>query len=339
MFMIHCSWAVRLATSFRVSRHGEARRDFHLLTHSPTHLLHMIVAITGSTGLVGAALVEALEAEGHVVRRLVRREVRDPQHEIRWDPDAGQIDVAALEGVDAVVHLAGESLAGHRWTADFKQKILASRVRGTRLLCDALARLATKPAVLVSASAVGYYGDRGDEVVDESSLPGKGFLADVCQQWEAATQPARAAGVRVVNLRLGVVLSPKGGALAQMLTPFKLGVGGVIGSGRQVLSWISLDDLVSTIRFSLKTAALAGPVNAVAPQPVTNRDFTKTLGKVLGRPTIFPMPAFAARLAFGEMADEMLLGGVRVEPRALRGAGFEFEYPELEAALRHLLGK
>jgi uncharacterized protein (TIGR01777 family) len=297
----------------------------------------MIIAITGSTGLVGTALVDALEAEGHVVRRLVRREARDPRHEIRWDPDAGQIDAAGLEGVDAVVHLAGENLAAHRWTAAFKQKISQSRVRGTRLLCDALARLATKPAVLVSASAVGYYGDRGEELLDESSTPGKGFLADVCQQWEAATQPARAAGVRVVNLRLGVVLSPQGGALTQMLTPFKLGVGGVIGSGRQYLSWIALDDLVSAIRFALKTAALTGPVNAVAPQPVTNREFTKTLGKVLGRPTVIPMPAFAARLAFGEMADEMLLGGARVEPRALRGAGFEFQHSDLEAALRHLL--
>jgi uncharacterized protein (TIGR01777 family) len=297
----------------------------------------MIVAVTGSTGLIGTALVDALEAEGHVVHRLVRRPVCDEQHELHWDPAAGQIDAAALEGVDAAVHLAGESLAAHRWTEAFKHRIRDSRVRGTRLLCDALAGLAAKPGVLVSASAVGYYGDRGDEIVDESSAPGRGFLADVCQQWEAATQPARDAGIRVVNLRLGVVLSPRGGALAQMLTPFNLGAGGVIGSGRQYLSWVALDDVVSAIRFALRTATLAGPVNAASPQAVTNREFTKTLGRVLGRPTLFPMPAFAARLAFGEMADEMLLGGARVEPRALMSAGFAFQFPELESALRHLL--
>jgi uncharacterized protein (TIGR01777 family) len=193
--------------------------------------------------------------------------------------------------------------------------------------------------VFCSASAVGYYGDRGEEIVDESSPPGTGFLAEVCKAWEAATQPARDAGIRVVNLRLGVVLSPQGGALAKMLTPFKLGVGGVIGSGRQFMSWITLDDLVRAIQFSLSDSALAGPTNAVTPQPVTNQKFTKTLGGVLGRPTIFPMPAFAARLAFGEMADEMLLGGARVMPRALESAGFQWRYPDLESALRHLLGR
>jgi uncharacterized protein (TIGR01777 family) len=297
----------------------------------------MIVTVTGSSGLVGTALVEALEADGHFVRRLVRRPPRDPQREFVWNPKNGQIDVAALDGAHGVVHLAGESLAGHRWTESFKQEIRDSRVRGTQVLCDALAGLATKPAVLVSTSAVGYYGDRGDEVVDESSPPGNGFLADVCREWEAATKSAGDAGIRVVNQRLGVVLSLNGGALAQMLTPFKLGVGGVIGSGHQFWSWISLDDLISAIKFLLKTAALSGPVNVVAPQAVTNREFTKTLGKVLGRPAILPMPAFAARLAFGEMANEMLLGGVRVEPRALTVAGFEFQWPQLEPALKHLI--
>lgn len=299
----------------------------------------MIIAVTGSTGLVGTALVGALEAEGHVVQRVVRRPVRDDQHEIQWDPAAGQIDSAAFSGVDAVVHLAGEGLAAHRWTVSFKEEIRDSRVRGTRLLCEALGGLANKPGVLVSASAVGYYGDRGEEVVDESSAPGKGFLADVCQQWEAATQPARDAGIRVVNLRLGVVLSPQGGALAQMLTPFKLGLGGVIGSGRQFLSWIAIDDLVSAIQFMLGIESLVGPVNATAPNPVTNREFTKTLGRVLNRPTVFPMPAFAARLAFGEMADEMLLSGVRAAPCVLTEAGFAFEFPELETALQQLIAK
>ena len=196
-----------------------------------------------------------------------------------------------------------------------------------------------KPSVLVSASATGFYGNRGDEIVDESSPSGSGFLAEVCREWEAATKPARDAGIRVVNLRIGPVLSPKGGALAKMLPPFKAGVGGVVGSGKQYLSWIALDDVVAAIVFALKAEQLAGPVNAVTPGAVTNYEFTKTLGHVLGRPTIFPMPAFAARLAFGEMADEMLLGGVRVEPRALTAAGFKFAYPQLEPALRHLLAK
>jgi uncharacterized protein (TIGR01777 family) len=297
----------------------------------------MIIAITGSTGLVGTALLSALEAEGHLVRRLVRRNVRDSDREIHWDPDAGQIDAEELNGVDAAVHLAGESVAGGRWTVDLKRRILDSRVQGTRLLCEALAGLDMKPTVLVSASATGFYGNRGDEVVDESSAPGSGFLADVCRQWEAATAPARDAGIRVVNLRIGPALSPKGGALAKMLTPFRLGLGGVIGSGRQWCSWIALDDLVSAIKFVLASEQLAGPVNAVAPGAVTNREFTMTLGRMLGRPTIFPMPAFAARLAFGEMADEMLLGGVRVEPQALTATGFRFAYPQLEPALRHLL--
>lgn len=297
----------------------------------------MIIAITGASGLIGTALTELLEAEGHVVQRLVRRPVRDRQREIHWDPVAGQIDSAALAGVDGVVNLAGENLAARRWTESFKQEILDSRVRGTQLLCDALAGLEARPRVLVSASATGYYGDRGEEIVDEASAPGVGFLADVCQQWEAATQRARDAGIRVVNMRFGVVLSPRGGALGQMLTPFKLGIGGVIGSGRQYLSWITLDDVISAIWFALKTETLAGPVNAITPDPVTNREFTKTLGSVLGRPTVLPLPAIAARAAFGEMANEMLLSGVRAQPRALLGAGFDFKFPELRPALEHLL--
>lgn len=297
----------------------------------------MIIAVTGSSGLVGTALVDALEAEGQLVRRVVRRPIRDGEHEIRWDPAGGTIDATAFNDVDAVVHLAGENLAAHRWNESLKAKIRDSRVEGTRLLCDTLASLAVKPAVLVSASAVGFYGDRRDESVDESSPPGRGFLADVCRDWEAATVAARDADIRVVNLRIGVVLSPKGGALAQMLTPFRLGLGGAIGSGRQYLSWIALDDLIRAIQFALHAAALRGPVNAVAPEPVTNREFTKTLGRVLGRPTIFAMPAAAARLAFGEMADEMLLGGARVEPRALSTADFSFEHPQLDSALRHVL--
>jgi uncharacterized protein (TIGR01777 family) len=297
----------------------------------------MIIAITGSSGLVGSALVHALEADGHLIRPVVRRAPRAGANEIRWDPDRGMIDAAEFASVDAVVHLAGENIAAHRWTESFKQKILTSRIRGTKLLCDTLAGLASKPTVLISASAIGYYGNRGDELLDESATSGGGFLAEVCQQWEAATVPARDADIRVVNLRIGFVLSKNGGGLAKMLTPFRLGLGGVIGSGNQYMSWIALDDLVRVIQFTLSAAAIAGPVNAVAPTPVTNREFTKTLGRVLRRPTIFPMPAFATKLAFGEMADDMLLGGARVEPRALTNARFEFHYPQLDSALRHVV--
>src|SRR3954451_21240089 len=297
----------------------------------------MIIAITGSSGLVGRALVHALEADGHLIRPVVRRAPRAGANEIRWDPDRGMIDAAEFASVDAVVHLAGENIAAHRWTESFKQKILTSRIRGTKLLCDTLAGLASKPTVLISASAIGYYGNRGDELLDESATNGRGFLAEVCQQWETATVPARDADIRVVNLRIGFVLSKQGGGLAKMLTPFRLGLGGVIGSGNQYMSWIALDDLIRVIQFTLSAAALAGPVNAVAPAPVTNREFTKTLGRILHRPTVFPMPAFAAKLAFGEMAKDMLLGGVRVEPGALKNARFEFLYPQLDAALRHIL--
>jgi hypothetical protein len=297
----------------------------------------MIIAVTGSTGMVGTAVVAALEARGDLVRRLVRQAVTDGDHEIRWDPERGEIDAAELNGVDAVVHLAGENIAGARWTADFKRRILESRTKGTRLLAETLAGLEMKPSVLVSASATGIYGNRHDEEVDELAPSGNGFLAEVCREWEAAVEPAHDADIRVVKLRIGPVLSTKGGALAKMLPPFKMGVGGVIASGRQYFSWITLDDLVSAILFALDNESLKGPVNAVTPHPVTNREFTKTLGRVLGRPTIFPMPAFAARLAFGEMADEMLIGGVKVSPHELIQAGFPFAYPELEPALRHLL--
>jgi len=241
------------------------------------------------------------------------------------------------EEPDAVVHLAGENIAAGRWTERQKARIRDSRVKGTRLLCDLLARYSPPPKALVCASAVGYYGDRGDEILKEESASGSDFLSDVCGEWEAATQTAVERGIRVVNLRIGVVLSPLGGALAKMLTPFKLGAGGVIGSGRQYMSWIALDDAVRAFHFALTNQSLHGPVNAVAPNAVTNRDFTRTLGRVLSRPTVFPMPAFAARLAFGEMADALLLASTRVQPARLLAGGFTFRYPDLEGALRHLL--
>lgn len=295
------------------------------------------VLVTGSTGLVGTALIVALESAGQRVVRAVRREVRDPASELRWDPASGTIDRDRLADIDAVVHLAGANIAGRRWTAAYKREIRDSRVLGTRLLSEALADLPQRPRVFACASAIGYYGDRGPAVLDESSAPGEGFLPEVCLVWEEACQPARAAGIRTVNMRIGVVLSPLGGALAKMLTPFKLGVGGIVGSGEQHLSWITLDDLVSAIQHVLGETSLSGAVNLVAPHPATNREFTKTLGRVLHRPTLCPMPAFVARLAFGEMADELLLSSTRVEPHRLQESGFQFRYPQLQPALEHLL--
>jgi uncharacterized protein (TIGR01777 family) len=303
----------------------------------PPTLADQRIVVTGSTGLVGTQLVAELARAGVQVVRAVRRPVSDPHGEVFWDPDAGKIDAAALDGADAVVHLAGENIAGGRWTEKFKQRIRDSRVQGTRLLSEAIAGLTNKPRTFVCASAIGYYGDRGDEVLTESSPPGDDFLADVCREWEAACQPARGAGVRVVNTRIGVVLSPHGGALKKMLTPFKLGVGGRLGNGRQYMSWVALDDVVESIGFILATPEVAGPVNLTAPNPATNLDFTKTLGRVLSRPTVFPLPAFAARLHFGEAADALLLSSTRVLPQALTAAGYQFRYPELEPALRHLL--
>ncbi|HYY41835.1 MAG TPA: TIGR01777 family oxidoreductase, partial [Pyrinomonadaceae bacterium] len=242
-------------------------------------------------------------------------------------------------GHDAAVHLAGEPIAAGRWTDAKKQRIRESRTLSTRLLAETLARLQTQPRVLVCASAIGYYGDRGAEVLTEASAPGQDFLSDVCREWEAAAEPARAAGLRTVHLRFGVVLSKEGGALAQMLTPFQLGIGGQIGNGRHYMSWLALDDAVGMIEYALADEKLAGAVNAVAPQPVTNSEFAKTLGRVLGRPTLLPMPAFALRLALGEMAKALLLSSARVEPARLQAAGYQFKYPQLEGALRHVLHK
>jgi uncharacterized protein (TIGR01777 family) len=238
-----------------------------------------------------------------------------------------------------VVHLAGENIATGRWTAQKKARILESRVQGTRLLCEAIMQLVKPPKVFVSASAVGYYGDRGTQLLREESAPGKGFLAEVCRAWEAAAAPVAQRGLRLVYLRLGVVLSPAGGALAKMLVPFRLGAGGVVGTGKQYMPWVALDDVVGAIHHVLTTETLQGPVNVVAPELMTNETFTKTLGRVLGRPTVLPMPAFAVRLAFGEMADPLLLASARVEPARLMASGYTFRYPELESALRSLLGK
>ena len=297
----------------------------------------MHIAISGSRGLVGSELVPFLTTGGHQVTHITRTQ-SDP-NDVVWNPQQGQLDPADLEGIDAAVHLAGENIAGRRWNTQQKQRILDSRVNGTRLLCEKLAALQTPPQVLISASAIGLYGDRGSEIMSETSESGEGFLPDVAEQWEAATQPAKDAGIRVVHLRFGVILSPRGGALAKMLTPFRLGGGGVVGNGKQYWSWISLDDAVSAILHALMTDSLKGPVNVVAPEPVTNLEFTKTLGRVLVRPTIIPMPGFLARLVLGEMANDLLLSSLRVAPQRLLETGFTFQHAELETALRHLLGR
>jgi hypothetical protein len=291
----------------------------------------MKVLVTGSSGLIGSALVAQLKD----CVKLVRREPSHP-NETRWDPERAIIDEAALEGLDAVVHLAGENIAG-RWDQEKKAKIRDSRIKGTALLSNALARLSQKPKVFVCASAVGYYGDRGDQILTEASPPGSGFLPEVCRLWEAATEPAAESGIRVVNLRIGIVLSSRGGALARMLTPFKLGLGGPIGSGQQYMSWIDLEDLIRIITHALKAESLCGPVNAVAPNPVTNAEFARALGRALSRPALLPLPAFAARLAFGQMADELLLASARVKPEKLLSSGFQFNYPDIDSSLRHIL--
>ena len=288
----------------------------------------MKIAITGSTGLVGSALVPLLTNSGHDVVRLARP--------ADWDPSADTVQSSAIHGAEAIVHLAGENIAAGRWTTVRKTLIRDSRVKGTKLIADAITKMERPPQVLVSASAIGYYGDRGAEILREDSAPGQGFLPDVCRQWEAATDAATRKGIRVVHLRTGIVLSAKGGALAQMLLPFKLGVGGKVGSGKQYWSWISLDDLCSAILHCIQAGGLHGPVNVVSPSPVTNREFTKELGRALHRPTIFQVPAIAARLAFGEMADALLLASARVEPAKLLATRFMFGHRDLGAAFRDL---
>lgn len=291
------------------------------------------VAVTGSSGLIGRALVDRLSSAGCQALRLVRDRTASSPEAIYWNPQRGEIDTERLEGVQAVVHLAGESIASGRWTGDKKARIRNSRVDGTSLLARTLAGLKTKPDVFVSASAIGYYGSRTGGPYDETAPLGEGFLAEVCAEWEAAADPARAAGIRVVHPRIGVVLAREGGALAKMKTPFSLGLGGRIGDGRQFMSWIMLDDVVSALIYVLSEVELTGPVNLVAPEAATNEEFTKALGAALGRPTVLPLPAFALRLSMGEMAEELLLGGVQVAPKVLQESGFVWSEPELAGAL------
>jgi uncharacterized protein len=289
----------------------------------------MRIAITGSTGLIGSALAPLLVQAGHEVVRL-----RRPGD---WDPENRKVDLAAFRNIDGLVHLAGENISGGRWTAERKRRIRESRISGTKLIAETVSKLDPPPGVLISASAIGYYGDRGDEVLQETSNAGTGFLADVCQQWEASTAAATRAGIRVVHLRQGIVLSRKGGALARMLLPFQLGIGGKIGSGRQYWSWISLEDVCGVVEHCIQATGLHGPVNVVSPAAVTSLEFTRSLCRALSRPTIFPLPSFAARLALGEMADALLLASARVEPTKLLASRFVFRHRDLGPTLQFLL--
>jgi uncharacterized protein (TIGR01777 family) len=297
----------------------------------------MKILVSGSHGLVGKALIQSLTTDGHEVLRLVRRARAFGAPEVEWHPNQGQIDAQHLEGLDAVVHLAGESIASGRWTDSKKLAIRESRVKGTSLLSEVLAQRSRPPSVFLCASAIGYYGDRGDELLTEQSAPGEDFLSSVCVEWENATKPAIEKGIRTIHTRFGVILDAGGGALAQMLTPFRMGIGGRVGTGKQWMSWIALGDVVNGLKFLIADKTVQGAVNFVAPNPVTNAEFTKTLGRVLSRPTIFPIPAFGARLAFGELADALLLSSQKVEPSVLADNGFLFSWPTLEPALRHIL--
>jgi len=294
------------------------------------------VLVTGASGLIGRALVSSLKTRGVEVTCLVRGTPTGPD-QICWDPGRS-LTPESISGFDAVVHLAGESVAS-RWTNDKRAKIRDSRVTGTRTLAHALAKASKRPRVLVTSSAIGYYGDRGDEVLNEKSAPGNGFLADVCREWEAASQPATDAGIRTVQIRTGIVLSAEGGALKKMLPPFRMGVGGRLGSGRQWMSWIHIHDMVGAIHHAMKTDLLQGPVNLVAPKPVTNAEFTETLASVLKRPAIFPVPAFAIKTLFGQMGEEVLLASQRVEPARLVTSGYPFQCSELRKALEDVLKK
>jgi uncharacterized protein (TIGR01777 family) len=331
-------WAVRsMIERMFAYRHEVTRAD--LARHAEVAERGSLrVAITGATGMVGDALAAFLTTGGHQVLRLVRGAPKAPD-EVRWDPSGGAWDASPLEGCDAIIHLAGENIAARRWTATHKARVLASRVEGTRSLVAAIGRLTRKPRVLLSASAIGYYGAYRPEAVREDAAPGDDFMAEVCREWEAEAEKAVSLGLRVAEMRIGVVLSPAGGALAKMLPAFQFGAGGPVGNGRQKMSWVSLDDVLYAIHFLLMNEEASGAFNLTAPNPSDSATFAKTLGRVLHRPSFLPLPAFAVRAAFGEMGEALLLGSIDARPERLEALGFRFEHPDLESALRHVLGR
>jgi len=296
----------------------------------------MKIIVTGASGLVGTALVPYLRKQGHEVARLVRTR-EEASDEIYWDPHAGELNPDDLNEFDAIIHLAGANVAEGRWTEKRKREILESRVNGLRTLNEALRLCSEGPKTLVSASATGYYGNRGDDVLDETNESGTGFLADVCREWEGGLRDIESLGLRTVSLRLGIVLSRNGGALGKMLPAFKFGLGGRLGSGKQWMSWISVEDLLRVVNYVLMEIAIRGAVNVVSPEPVTNAEFTKTLARALRRPAVFPVPAVMLRLLFGQMADEALLASTRVKPQLLQASGFSFTHERLESALQSIL--
>ena len=297
----------------------------------------MNVAVTGASGLIGSALVNLLTSKGHTVHKIVRSKSQENEEDINWLPEHGDWDTAFSNGLDAVVHLAGENIASNRWSEKKKEKIRNSRIMGTRRLCENILKLGNPPDVFVCASAIGFYGDRGDEILTEESSIGDRFLSEVCEKWEEEAAVASSDNTRVVNLRFAMVISSEGGAIPEMLSAFKKGVGGRLGSGKQYVSWVVIDDAINAIHHVLTNDSLRGPVNVSSPNPVTNKVFTKTFGKIIKRPTFMPMPAFAVRLAFGEIADELLLASTRVEPAKLIDSGFKFEYSDIGDALRKVL--
>jgi uncharacterized protein (TIGR01777 family) len=297
----------------------------------------MRIAIAGASGFIGRGLVEELEREDHEVRRLVRGPSRPERGEISWDPAGGSIDADALRGIEVAIVLSGENIGSTRWSAEKKRALRDSRILSLGLVSETLASLEPRPRALIATSAIGYYGDRGDEVLTEESPAGEGFFPDLVRDWEAAAAPARDAGIRVVHLRLGLVLSGQDQLLGRVMPLFRLGIGGPIGSGRQWMSWISLEDTLRIVRLALENESISGPINCVAPHPVTNTEFTRALGRIVGRPTLFRVPAFALRLLMGEVADETALASTRVVPRKLESAGFRFEHPEIESVLRRAL--
>jgi uncharacterized protein (TIGR01777 family) len=296
----------------------------------------MKVLVTGSSGLIGSTLIPLLKAKNYEIYTLVRHSPQS-ETEIFWDYENENLDASKLEGIDVIVHLAGKNIADNKWTEKVKEEIKQSRIKGTNLLIRKLLSLTKPPSTFIAASAIGFYGNRGNEILSESSLPGSGYLAKLCQDWENTTKTASNIGLRTVNIRFGVVLSKKGGALSKMLLPFLFGAGGPIGSGKQYMSWIAVDDAVGAIDHIINNASIDGPVNLVSPNPILNKDFAHTLGKVLQRPAILPLPAFAAQLLLGEMANELLLSSQRVEPSVLKISNYKYKYPNLESALKHIL--